>query len=328
MKNLYLFLLSLMATLVLFMIFSFFFYRQEASKKINLTLPIEVVLKSTAGQSMDFWNTVNRGIDEAAKEFGIQVNISGPNFEKEIDRQIIILEEKIKKNPPFIILATSDFRRLSESVNKANDLKIPVITLDSDVDSVFPKSFVGTDNIIAGIKAGVKLKALLKDDIKKEIAIVSHLKGTASAIDRETGARKALVGEKIIGTWYCDVEEDKAYKITMDLMRNEKLGGIVALNEIATLGVARAMSDISAHKRIKVVGFDNSVRELTYLEQGIIDATVVQRPYNMGYLAIKTAAEYLSGEKIDKFIDTGSILITKDNMFKRKYQELIFPFSN
>ncbi len=326
MRNLYFILLSLMVTLVLFMVFSYF-YKEDTSKKINLDSPIEVVLKSTKGETMDFWAVVHLGIDEAAKEFGIQVNISGPNFEKEINRQITILNEKIKKNPPLIILAASDFKRLSESVKRANDEGIPVITLDSGVDSYIPESFVGTDNIIAGIKAGEKIKILMQNGDRKEIAIIGHLKETTTAIDREAGVRKALEGQNIIGTWFCDVEEDKAYRIAMDLLDNKNLGAIAALNEVATLGVARAMTDTDIKNRVIVVGFDNSVRELTYLEQGIIDATVVQRPYNMGYLAVKTAVQHLNGEKVEPIIDTGSVLITKENMFKREFQELIFPFS-
>ena len=43
---------------------------------------------------------------------------------------------------------------------------------------------------------------------------------------------------------------------------------------------------------------------------------------------IKTAVEYLKGNEVDAFLDTGSILITKENMFKREYQELLFPVSN
>lgn len=326
MRNLYFFLLSVMVTLVLFMVFSYFF-RENSSKKISLDRPIEVVLKSTKGETMDFWDVVNLGIDEAAKEFGIQVNISGPDFEKEINSQIKILNEKIKAKPPLIILAASDFKRLSESVKRAHDYGVPVITLDSGVDSYIPESFVGTDNIIAGIKAGNEIKKLLQNGYRKEIAIIGHLKETTTAIDREKGVRKALEGQNIIGTWFCDVEEDKAYRIAMELLNNKNLGAIASLNEVATLGVARAMADTDKKNRVIVVGFDNSVRELTYLEQGILNATVVQRPYNMGYLAIKTAVKHLNGEKVEPIIDTGSVLITKDNMFKREYQELIFPFS-
>ena len=326
MKNWYLFLLSLVAAFVLFIVLSFF-YNQNTAEELELTDPIQIVLKSIEGQPMDFWEVVEQGIDEAAKEFGVQVRISGPRFEKEINRQINIINAVIAERPPLIVLAANDYKRLVDSVEKADSLGIPVITMDSGVYSDIPVSFIATNNIDAGNKAGAEMRRLISLNNRKTIAIVSHIKGTATAIDREAGVREALDGEDVSGTWFCDVDPEKAYQITMELLDNEYLGGIVALNEVAALGVARAVDERKASENVFVVGFDNAVRELAYLEEGIIKATVVQRPYNMGYLSIKTAVEYLKGKKVKSFIDTGSILITKDNMFKREYQELLFPVS-
>lgn len=327
MKNWYLLLLSLMSALVLFFILSFF-YGQSTPEKIKLDRPIQVILKSMNGEPMDFWNVVNSGIDEAAKEFGVQVEVKGPRFEKEINRQILIMNRAIESDPPLIIIAASDYKRLVESIKSAHDQNIPIITLDSGVDSDIPASFIATDNIVAGNSAGKEMKRLIHDSPRKDIAIVSHIRETATAIDREAGVREALKGENLIGTWYCDVDPEKAYNITLELLNNKNLGGIVALNELVALGVARAIDEQKAQDRVLVVGFDNAVRELAYLEEGVIKATVVQRPYNMGYLTVKTAVAYLKGEKVPAFIDTGSILITRENMFKREYQELLFPFSH
>jgi len=326
MKNWYLVILSLVAAFVLFIVLSFF-YNQKTSKELELSDPIQIVLKSIEGQPMDFWDVVHQGISEAARELGVQVKITGPRYEKEINRQINIMSSVIDEDPPLIILAATDYIRLVDSVKRANSLGIPVITIDSGIDSDLPVSLIATDNVDAGKKAGKEMKRLIVLNTKKSIAIVSHIKETSSAIDRETGVREALVGEDIIGTWFCDVEQEKAYQITLELLADDDIGGIVALNEVAALGVARAIDEKKASDRVFVVGFDNAVRELSYLEEGVIKATVVQRPYNMGYLSIKTAVEYLKGHKVDPFIDTKSILITKDNMFKREYQELLFPVS-
>lgn len=327
MKNWYLLLLSLMAALILFMVLSLF-YRRNTSKDLKLSKPIEIVLKSTGGHPMDFWNVVKQGIDEASKEFGVEVKISGPRYEKEINQQISIINSVIDKDPPLIILAASDYVRLVPPIEEAHKLGIPIITFDSGVDSDIPVSFIATDNIEAGIKAGMEMKRLISYSPRKEIAIVSHIKETATAIEREAGVRKALYDENVIGTWFCDVEEEKAYLITLELLKNENLGGIVALNEVSSLGVANAIDETGVKDDVLVVGFDNAIRELYYLEESVIKATVVQRPYNMGYLSVKTAVEYLKGEKVDLFLDTGSVLITRDNMFKREYQELLFPFDD
>ncbi len=326
MKNWSMLLLSLFAALVLF-IFLSVFYGNSRTEELNLDKPIQIVLKSIEGQPMDFWDVVQQGIDQAAKEFGIEVEISGPRFEKEITLQINILNGILEKEPPMLILAANDFKRLVQSVENAAAKKIPVITLDSGVDSDIPVSFIATDNLEAGFKAGTEMKRLIEGKTNNEIAIVSHIQETATAIDREAGVRSALEGENVIGTWFCDVEQEKAYLITLELLKNPELGGIVALNEVSALGVARAIDETGEKDRVYVVGFDNAIRELLFLEEGVIKATVVQRPYNMGYLAVKTAAEYLSGKPIERIIDTGSILITKENMFQREYQELLFPFT-
>ncbi len=327
MKKWYLLLVSLMAALALFMVLSLS-YKRSSTELLKIKDPIQIVFKSIEGQPMDFWSVVMSGINEASKEFGVAFEVSGPRYEKEIDRQINIMNRVIDLRPPLIILAASDYKRLVPSVERAHDLGIPVITMDSGVDSDIPVSFIATDNIAAGIKAGKEMNRLLSGRKHRKVAIVSHIKETATAIDREAGVRDALNSDDVIGTWFCDVEQEKAYRITLQLLKNKNLGGIVALNEVATLGVARAVEETGMQDKIIVVGFDNAIKELSYLEAGVIKATVVQQPYNMGYLTIKTAVEYLKGKKVKPFLDTGSLLITKDNMFKREYQELLFPFSS
>ncbi|MBN2655952.1 MAG: substrate-binding domain-containing protein [Spirochaetales bacterium] len=325
MKNWYLLLISLMAALALFLILSLF-YGQNTQKSPDIDDPIRIVLKSMDGDPMDFWDVVNRGIEEAAREFGVQVVVTGPRFEKEINAQIDIVNRAIELSPPLLIVAATDFRKLVEPIRRAQKLDIPVITVDSGVDSDIPVSFIATDNIEAGKKAGTEMKRLLAGRERRDVVIMSHIRETATAIDREAGVRSALEGENIIGTWFCDVEQEKAYKITLELLKNEKLGGIVALNEVATLGVTEAVEELGLQEEVLVVGFDNAMKELSYLESGVLKATVVQRPYNMGYLVVKAAVEYLSGHAPEPFIDTGSILITRENMFRREYQELLFPF--
>ena len=327
MKKWFVPLLSLMAALVLFMTFSLFF-DQNIPELPKLEKPVQIIMKSRERKPMDFWEVATRGIVEAAREYGLEYEISGPHFEKEIDLQIEIVNKIIEQRPPLILLAATDYKRLVPSVERASELGIPVITFDSAVDSTIPVSFVATDNIEAGEKAGREMKRLIAPRTRKEIAIVSHIKETATAIDREAGVRNALEGETIIGTWFIDVEQEKAYRTTLELLKNSNLGGIVALNEAAALGVGDAIAEKGAQDEVLVVGFDNATQELAYLEAGVIDALVVQRPYNMGYMSVKSAAEFLLGNPIPSFIDTGSILITRENMFSREYQELLFPVQN
>jgi len=78
-------------------------------------------------------------------------------------------------------------------------------------------------------------------------------------------------------------------------------------------------------KNLRFVGFDTSAKIVEALRQGHMDATVVQDPIRMGYLAVKTVGDQLRGARIEKRIDTGATLIRRDEMDQPRMKELLFP---
>jgi len=79
------------------------------------------------------------------------------------------------------------------------------------------------------------------------------------------------------------------------------------------------------NKKMKFVGFDASEKLIGALKDGDIDGLVVQNPFNMGYLAVKTMADHLRGKKVEKRIDTGARLVTKENLDDPEVKEVIQP---
>jgi len=289
---------------------------------------IIVVLKSVE-HPMDFWDVVKTGMQEAGRESGVQLEFTGPPHEQMVELQIEMFYQAVEENPDLIVLAAGDYDLLKQPVEYAHEQGIPVLTMDSAVDSDIPVSFVATDNLEAGVKAGEKMAEIIEArGLGRDagIMIMSHSKGTATAIEREKGVRKGLEGYNIIGTWYCDIEYEIAYNLTVELLESEPIDAIVGLNEVSALGVADAVYDLGLGGEIPVVGFDNAARQMASLEAGVLEATVVQRPYNMGYMSIKQAERYLLGKSVEPEVNTGSILITRENMFQPEYQEVLFPF--
>lgn len=285
-----------------------------------------VVLK-TVGPHMEFWQIVRAGIREAATEYNVDPAIVGPRLEKDIDRQIEILSNVIAQSPDAILLAASDFNRLVPLAEEAASKGITIVTLDSALNSDVPVSFVATDNIAAGQKAGREIDALVSEE--QEIAIVSHIPEVATAIDREKGVREALLSrdqDKILGTFFSQNDPERAYEITLELVRSRpELGGVVALNENSTVGVGRALRDLGVYDRVSLVGFDNSKEEIQFLEEGVVRALVVQKPFNMGYLGIRTVVNAIRGNKVEPLIHTDSVLVRKDEIFTEENQKLLFP---
>jgi ribose transport system substrate-binding protein len=287
---------------------------------------VVVVLKTT-GPHMEFWQIVRAGIQEASIEYGIDPKIVGPRWERDVDRQIEIFENVIEQDPDAILLAASDFNRLVSLAEEAATRGITIVTLDSALNSDVPVSFVATDNVTAGVKAGREIDRLVAPE--SYIAIISHIRGVATAIDREQGVRSALAhrpSDLLLGTFHSNNQPDVAYDVVMRLIAQvPELGGVVALNENSTVGAGRALRDSGLSDSVHLVGFDNSREEIEFLEKGIVKALVVQKPFNMGYIGIRTVVESLRGGPVDPVIHTDSVLVRKEDIYTDENKKLLFP---
>ena len=76
---------------------------------------------------------------------------------------------------------------------------------------------------------------------------------------------------------------------------------------------------------MKVVGFDSGTQSVLDLKQGDVQALVVQDPLKMGYLGVLTVVQKLQGKAVEKRIDTGVTLITKENMDQPANAALLAP---
>ena len=101
--------------------------------------------------------------------------------------------------------------------------------------------------------------------------------------------------------------------------------GIFCPNESTTLGMLRVLEDSGWAGKTKFVGFDASDTLVKGLAEGHIDALVVQDPVKMGYLGVKTLLAHIKGNPVDKRIDTGAQLITRDKMSDPAIKELLHP---
>ncbi|MGG1552882.1 substrate-binding domain-containing protein [Paenibacillus ferrarius] len=287
-----------------------------------------VLIPKTTDPRVEFWQVLNQGVMAAAKEYKADIQIKGASAESQIDEQIKIVEETIAEKPKAIILAASDYNRLVPIAKKVIDAGITLITVDSGLEGGVSASLIATDNYTAGRKLVETMRGYVQGPAT--YAIVSFVKTSDTQIDRENGVRDGLKGDPsatVIETLYSNNSEDEAYELTKQLLQERSdIRGIFGLNEVSTIGAARALKEMDPGRTIKLVGFDSSMNEVSFMEAGILQATVVQKPFNMGYLAVKTALQAHRGEKVSPMMDTGSELITKETMYTNENQKLLFPF--
>jgi ribose transport system substrate-binding protein len=287
--------------------------------------PKVIVIFKTMDFSISFWSSVREGAELAGKEFGVDVSIRGPWNEKDVEGQIEILRKAVAENPRAIVLAAGDFNLLVPEAKEIRKRGIPLVCIDSFLNSDDADIKIGTDNYEAGQKCGEALSRYLAPNGK--VAVISYIKGSSTAIGRESGVRDFLKGKaELLDTVYSNAESEKAYEEAKSIISREKdLGGIVALNEPTSLGVARALDESGKSKRIVLTSFDNSFGVLKYVERGIIRDTIVQKPFNMGYLGVKAAKELIDGQRLSRYVNTGSVDINRETMFLPENQKLLFP---
>lgn len=313
--------ITILATVILIS----YINQKPSHRATSENVSIEVILKSTDYTGIPFWNVVRQGLETAAEDIQAQITITGPKAETEIELQIQLVYEALARKPDAIILAAADYKRLIKSAEDIHASGIPLITIDSFVDSDSPVSRIGTDNYSAGLKAGQIMKDYISEG--SQLAIISYVKESSTAIDRERGVRESMSGyAEILGTWYSGgnilVASDQALAV---ITENPELHAIIALNEPSTVGTARALVVSGRKNDIVLIGFDNSSPIIQYLEQEVIQAIVVQKPFNMGYLGVTYAADAANGNRIPEVIDTGSAVITKETMYTSENQKLLFP---
>jgi ribose transport system substrate-binding protein len=288
---------------------------------------IEVVVKK---KDASFWSVVRLGAEAAGKEFDVDVKFDGPVNEKDIEEQIKIVDAAINEKVDAIVLAASDYTKLIDVVERADAQKIPVVIIDSELNSNKIKAFVGTDNIDAGNKLGQTLVEKLGKSCK--IAVMSFIKGAATSDQREQGVFQELnkyPNIKVVSTLYSSSDENIAYGLTKTLIKeNPDLDAIVCTNAYGTVGTARAVEEEGKAGSIKIIGFDSTPEEISFVEKGVIDALVVQNPFNMGYLGVKYALDSIKKKAVPQYTNTESTYIDKNNMYQPENEKLVFPFTN
>ncbi|MDP0403478.1 ABC transporter substrate-binding protein [Glaesserella parasuis] len=277
---------------------------------------IAVIVKSA---NSTFWQNVRKGAETAGADLGgkYKVTFQGPESETAIDAQVNMVDNAVNRGVAGIVLAASDPVALVPAVKKAYESGIPVVLIDSGLnsDGKYYQSFLATDNRAAGKLAAEKLLAKVKGG---KVAVMSFTQGAASAIERTGGfidEVKSKADYKIVGPYYSNSEMVTALNQTEDVLgSNPDLAAIFGANEPTAVGMARAVKQKDFAGKIVAVGFDGNSDLQNFVRDGTLDGIVVQSSYQMGYKGVDTIGKIIKGEKVEKVIDTGVVYVTKENI--------------
>ncbi|PKM94117.1 MAG: sugar ABC transporter substrate-binding protein [Firmicutes bacterium HGW-Firmicutes-1] len=287
-----------------------------AAKQLTITL-------ITMDSMDEHWLKVKNGAEDAAAELGnVKIIFDAPQTKVDATVQAQLVENAIVNKSDAIMLAALDKEALKPVVEKAKAAGIPVIFVDSGVNTDQYDAFFSTNNGAAAETAAVELATLIGE--KGKIAIINAQAGAGTTMTRENDFAAKIKADypniEIVGVQYSDGDKQKALNYATDFMTQyPDLVGFYACNEGATVGVGNAVDQSGKSDSISVVGFDFSADVKGLIEKGAIKASMVQNPYVMGNEGVKAAVKIINGEAINpKDVDTGVTVARKDNLTEIK----------
>jgi len=288
------------------------------------------------GTTHEYWKAMHAGALKAAQELTsagtpVQIIWKGSLREDDRDAQVQVVENFIGRQVNGIVLAPLDSRALIAPVEEAAAAHIPVVVVDSPLRSDLPASLVATDNREGGRIAGRYLGKLLGG--KGKVIMLRNIAGSGSTEEREAGFLETMHSDfpqiDLISTdQHAGVTRDTAKTAAENLLNRfgSEVNGVFTPNEPSATGMLLALRDAGlAGGKVKFVGFDSAQVLVDALKTGDIQGLVIQNPFKMGYLGVKTVLAVLAGKTVPKMIDTGVGLVTPENMNEPANAALLHP---
>lgn len=230
--------------------------------------------------------------------------------------QAQIIESLIERKVDGIAMSVNDADALKETIDKAIDAGIPVVTFDSDAPKSKRISFYGTNNYGSGKILGENLVKYMGK--KGNVALIMGTPGAPNLEERKKGLLEYLKDYpdiKVIATEYCYDDVNKAVSSMEAVMQAHRdLNGWVLIGGWPTWTPPPGAFASKKPGSLIVISFDTLPEQLDYVRQGYVHVLIGQKLWSWGYESIKMLKEIKEGQKLPGTIDSGVDVVTKENV--------------
>jgi simple sugar transport system substrate-binding protein len=267
----------------------------------------------THGQASDpFWSVVKNGVDQAAADMGVEVEYSAPETFDMVQMSQLI-DAAVASEPDGLAISIPDPDALQESVQKANEAGIPMVTLNSGVDvyeQLGALTHVGQTELIAGQGAGERLA---EEGVDNALCINQEV-GNVALDERCQGFEQGLGGQVEVVAVPLDNPTDAQAKIETAISQNPDLNGMLALGPTGAEPALAALKESGRQQDITLATFDLAPAVLQAIDDGEMAFAVDQQQYLQGYLPIVFLTNYAQyGTVPASEVLTGPAFVTQDN---------------
>jgi ribose transport system substrate-binding protein len=283
----------------------------SAVEKPKSGVKLGVVLKSLTNE---YWQEVERGMQEAAEFYGVELTVQAASSETSQSQQLSIAQTMVTQDFDAYLVSPESTANLTPAIKQMQEKGVPIVNVEDA--RVKATTFVGPESLIEGGSAGDFLSEKLPSGAK--VAQIEGAAGSDAAKLRTQGFKDAIkkAGSlNLIASVPGDWDARKAYDAATTLLQqNPDLAGFYANNDTMALGVVKAVADAGKAGTVLVVGTDGVPSAIKAIEDGTLAATTTPQPFSQGYWSVQAALALLQGDTLPPFIATPAVVIDADNV--------------
>jgi ribose transport system substrate-binding protein len=293
---------------------------QRGTDRVNQGPVIALVMKTL---NNPYFIEMQSGAEKEAKQQKVNLIVQAAEREVDVEKQMQIIENLIQTKVDVICVTPSGSMEIIPAIIKANKAKIPVIVLDTRVDTTtlakaggHIATFIGSDNFEGGRIAGQYIAKKLNG--KGKVAILEGIPGHETGDARLRGFHLAIEPYpdiKVVSSQTANWERDQGFNVFQNMLQSyPDIQALFACNDIMALGAIEAIEAAGKTNEITVIGFDATKDARLAILSGTMDGSIAQYPGEMGKLAIENAVRLLDNQKIPVFLPVRIDMITKENL--------------
>lgn len=255
--------------------------------------------------AVDYWNAGKIGFKKGLSDLGVKGTYQAPANGR-LDQQLSIIQTLRGQGITGLSVSAIDPTAIKAPIASANKAGIPVLAIDSPL----PKEdgaalYLGTPNYEAGQKAGEAMKQALGG--KGQVVVLVGSLTTSNAVERIQGFEDALKGTGIKVAQKLSDGMDAAKALTnaqTAIQTNPNINGLYGVYSYDGPSAGQAVQAAGKSGKVKIVSDDSDPQTLKFIKSGVIQATVVQQPYQQGYTGayLLTAFKVLGTEATLKIV--------------------------
>jgi ribose transport system substrate-binding protein len=263
-----------------------------------------------------FFEDCRLGAEEEAAALGVTFEWQAPQqFDAAL--QVRIIEDLITRQVNAIVISPNEPTSVVDVINNGLEQGILMLTFDSDSPESNRVEYIGTNNKTAGMIQGETLRDALGGSGK--VGIITGGLGALNLNERIEGLRETVGPDiEIVETVATDEDLQKGFGVSEALLRTHPdLNGVACMSATGGPTLAQVLQGPEfADRELTVVAFDDLPEVLDAIEAGIIYATMVQRPVQMGKLSISESYKMLTEGYVPAcaLLDTGVTVVTAENL--------------